>query len=157
MRRTPQQWLALFKVQNDSNLSIQDFCFEQHISKSSFYKHKARLMNNTSPYARMVRIVMLEKDLEDSVELCWCDPWSDDKFLIEKNSVGKIPALVCDSGITLSESPRQSRGFTCVNYTKAAAARSLEVNPNLLGRWVNEFKEDDAHARTVGSSTKLNA
>ena len=22
------------------------------------------------------------------------------------------------------------------NYTKAAAARSLEVNPNLLGRWV---------------------
>lgn len=62
------------------------------------------LLNNTSPYARMVRIVMLEKDLEDSVELCWCDPWSDDKFLIEKNSVGKIPALVCDSGITLSES-----------------------------------------------------
>jgi transposase len=32
------------------------------------------------------------------------------------------------------------------NYTKAAAARSLEVNPNLLGRWVNEFKEDDGHA-----------
>ena len=29
------------------------------------------------------------------------------------------------------------------NYSKAAAARSLEVNPNLLGRWVNEFKEDD--------------
>ncbi|MFT5452946.1 MAG: transposase [Enterobacterales bacterium] len=27
------------------------------------------------------------------------------------------------------------------NYTKAAAARSLEVNPNLLGRWVNEFEE----------------
>ncbi|MFT6507895.1 MAG: transposase [Colwellia polaris] len=32
------------------------------------------------------------------------------------------------------------------NYTKAAAARSLEVNPNFLGRWVNEFKEDDGHA-----------
>ena len=32
------------------------------------------------------------------------------------------------------------------NYTKAAAARSLEVNPNLLGRWVNEFEEDDGHA-----------
>ncbi len=32
------------------------------------------------------------------------------------------------------------------NYTKAAAARSLDVNPNLLGRWVNEFKEDDGHA-----------
>jgi transposase len=34
------------------------------------------------------------------------------------------------------------------NYTKAAA-RSLEVNPNLLGRWVNEFKEDDGHAFRV--------
>ena len=32
------------------------------------------------------------------------------------------------------------------NYTKAAASRSLDVNPNLLGRWVNEFKEDDGHA-----------
>jgi glutathione S-transferase len=62
------------------------------------------LLNNTSPYARMVRIVMLEKGLENSIELCWCDPWSDDKFLIEKNPAGKIPALVCDSGITLSES-----------------------------------------------------
>ena len=31
------------------------------------------------------------------------------------------------------------------NYTKAAASRSLDVNPNLLGRWVNELKEDDGH------------
>ena len=31
------------------------------------------------------------------------------------------------------------------NYTKAAATRSLEVNPNLLGRWVNEFKKDGGH------------
>lgn len=62
------------------------------------------LLNKTSPYARMVRIVMLEKGLAERVELCWSDPWSDDKFLIEKNSVGKTPALVCDSGVTLSES-----------------------------------------------------
>ena len=27
------------------------------------------------------------------------------------------------------------------NYSKAAA-RSFEVNPNLLGRWVKEFEED---------------
>ncbi|MFT5636839.1 MAG: transposase-like protein [Cognaticolwellia sp.] len=32
------------------------------------------------------------------------------------------------------------------NYTKAAAAISLEVTPNFLGRWVNEFEEDDGHA-----------
>jgi transposase len=32
------------------------------------------------------------------------------------------------------------------NYTKAVVARSLEVNPIILGRWVNEFKEDDGYA-----------
>jgi len=37
------------------------------------------------------------------------------------------------------------------NYTKAAAAGSLEVNPNLLGRWVNEFKEDDERSWRLGS------
>ena len=29
MRRTTQQWLALFQAQNDSDLSIKDFCLEQ--------------------------------------------------------------------------------------------------------------------------------
>jgi len=32
------------------------------------------------------------------------------------------------------------------NYTKAAAARSLEITPNLLGREVNELEYDDGHA-----------
>jgi len=41
MRRTQQQWLALFQAQNDSILSIKNFCLEQNISPSSFYKHKA--------------------------------------------------------------------------------------------------------------------
>jgi transposase len=31
------------------------------------------------------------------------------------------------------------------NYTKAAAAKNLGINPNILGRWVNEFEEDDGH------------
>ncbi len=32
------------------------------------------------------------------------------------------------------------------NYTKAEAARSLDIKPNLLGRWVKEFEDDDGHA-----------
>ena len=32
------------------------------------------------------------------------------------------------------------------NYSRAEAARSLEVNSNLLGRWVKEFEEDDGQA-----------
>ena len=32
------------------------------------------------------------------------------------------------------------------NYTKSAAAKSLGINPNILGRWVKEFEDDDGHA-----------
>lgn len=29
------------------------------------------------------------------------------------------------------------------NYSRAAASRNLDVNPNLLGRWVKEYQEQD--------------
>ena len=61
-------------------------------------------LNATSPYARLVRIVILEKALAEQVQLCWCDPWSDDPDLLSHNPVGRIPALVCDDGVALSES-----------------------------------------------------
>ncbi len=32
------------------------------------------------------------------------------------------------------------------NYTRAAAAKSLGVDPNILGRWVKEHEQDDGHA-----------
>jgi len=41
MRRTKQQWLTLFQIQQDSDLSVKKFCFEQGMSTSSFYKNKA--------------------------------------------------------------------------------------------------------------------
>jgi len=28
-------------------------------------------------------------------------------------------------------------------YSRAAASRNLDVNPNILGRWVTEFQEQD--------------
>ncbi|WP_421865713.1 glutathione S-transferase [Motiliproteus sp.] len=62
------------------------------------------LLNKTSPYARMARIAMLEKGLQDKVELCWCDPWNDDPQMLQHNPAGRIPALVTDHGLTLSES-----------------------------------------------------
>lgn len=61
-------------------------------------------LNKTSPYARMVRILVLEKGISDRVELCWCDPWNDDEALLAENPASKIPVLVCDSGIPISES-----------------------------------------------------
>lgn len=61
-------------------------------------------LNSTSPYARMVRIIVLEKGQAGAVTLRWCDPWADDADLLVANPAGRIPALVTDDGITLSES-----------------------------------------------------
>ena len=61
-------------------------------------------LNATSPYARLVRIVLLEKGLMDAVTLKWCDPWADDVDLLKANPAGRIPVLVTEEGTTLSES-----------------------------------------------------
>ncbi|WP_148252146.1 glutathione S-transferase N-terminal domain-containing protein [Aidingimonas lacisalsi] len=61
-------------------------------------------LNATSPYARVVRIVVLEKGLSHAVTLRCCDPWADDAPLLAVNPVGRVPALVTDEGVTLSES-----------------------------------------------------
>ncbi|MGE6608719.1 glutathione S-transferase family protein [Halomonas sp. NPDC076908] len=61
-------------------------------------------LNATSPYARLARIVLLEKGLSDAVTLKWCDPWADDAELLNANPAGRIPALVTEEGTTLSES-----------------------------------------------------
>ncbi|SDL20964.1 glutathione S-transferase [Franzmannia pantelleriensis] len=61
-------------------------------------------LNATSPYARMVRITVMEKGLAETVRLRWCDPWADDAALLEANPAGRIPALVTADGTALSES-----------------------------------------------------
>lgn len=48
MRRTQQQWLTVFQNQQDSDLSVKQFCLEQGISTSNFYKNKAIFTPKTS-------------------------------------------------------------------------------------------------------------
>lgn len=61
-------------------------------------------LNATSPYARLVRIVLLEKGLDEAVTLKWCDPWVDNPALLEINPAGRIPVLVTEEGTALTES-----------------------------------------------------
>ncbi|WP_166261307.1 glutathione S-transferase family protein [Marinobacter salicampi] len=61
-------------------------------------------LNSTSPYARVVRIVAVEKGLIEGISVRWCDPWADDQSLLEANPAGRVPALVTNDGVSLSES-----------------------------------------------------
>lgn len=61
-------------------------------------------LNATSPFARVARIVALEKGLQDQLELCWSDPWSDPTGLLQANPVGRIPVLITDTGAAIAES-----------------------------------------------------
>lgn len=85
-------------------------------------------LNATSPYARVVRIVILEKGLADAVTLCWCDPWADDDSLLTINPVGRIPALVTDDGTTLSES------LLIAHYLDTLASREPVLPAARLGQ-----------------------
>jgi glutathione S-transferase len=60
--------------------------------------------NVTSPYTRKVRIVLHEKGLFDSTEQILVDPWIDPAPLHAPVPVGRVPALVTDDGLVLSES-----------------------------------------------------
>lgn len=61
-------------------------------------------LNGTSPYARVVRIVALEKQIGDALDLSWVDPWSDDAALLGVNPHARVPVLLTDDGVALSES-----------------------------------------------------
>ena len=61
-------------------------------------------LNRTSPYARVARIVALEKGLESNLLLLWSDPWADEPDLLQRNPVGRVPILVTDDGQNIAES-----------------------------------------------------
>lgn len=60
-------------------------------------------LNNTSPYARIARIVLEEKG-QTAIETEVVDPWADAPQLLEANSAGRVPTLVTDDGQCLTES-----------------------------------------------------
>ena len=57
-----------------------------------------------SPYARMARIMVLEKLLEDRVEIVPALTRSTDSPYYKINPSGRVPYLICDDGVGLEES-----------------------------------------------------
>lgn len=63
------------------------------------------LLSYTSPFARKVRIVALEKQLADRIELIEVNVVADPNSVIASNPLGQIPALVLEDGGPLYDSP----------------------------------------------------
>ena len=61
-------------------------------------------LNTSSPYARVVRVCLYEKQLIERTELCWCDPWAADSELVQITPLSRIPTLVTDEGDVITES-----------------------------------------------------
>lgn len=62
-------------------------------------------MSPTSPYARKVRAVILEKGLGDQVEAVPTDPHASSTDLLAQNPLSKIPVLDLADGTALFDSP----------------------------------------------------
>ncbi|OYQ32375.1 hypothetical protein CHU95_16360 [Niveispirillum lacus] len=58
----------------------------------------------TSPYARKVLALAMEKQALDRLQVVTIDPWSDPADLLSAIPSGKVPALVTDEGWCLGES-----------------------------------------------------
>ncbi|MDD2873304.1 MAG: glutathione S-transferase N-terminal domain-containing protein, partial [Azoarcus sp.] len=61
------------------------------------------LASLTSPYARKIRILLAEKSLP--FELVVDSPWEANTRVPDVNPLGKVPALVLDSGEVFFDSP----------------------------------------------------
>lgn len=61
-------------------------------------------VNPTSPFARIVRVIVLEKGLADHVTLVWSDPWNHDPALLAAHPLLRIPVLVTEDGHAIAES-----------------------------------------------------
>jgi glutathione S-transferase len=59
----------------------------------------------TSPYVRKVTATIIELGLGDRIERVATNPWDSDTDLPDANPIGKVPALICDNGSVLYDSP----------------------------------------------------
>ena len=59
----------------------------------------------TSPYARIIRIVIFEKKLNDQIEFIWIKTRVPDDPMYTINPSGRIPFLLLDDGMGIEDTP----------------------------------------------------
>lgn len=59
----------------------------------------------TSPYARKVRVFLIETGLDKSVTMVPTNPWSAETDLGRDNPLGRVPVLIDDEGHRIFDSP----------------------------------------------------
>lgn len=61
-------------------------------------------LNKASPYARLALVIAHEKDLAQSLELVWIDPWASSEALLAVSPLSRVPVLVTDDGVAIADS-----------------------------------------------------
>ena len=61
-------------------------------------------LNQASPYARLIRILLVETELDTETEMIFVDPWESPDELLMANPASKVPALTLKDGTRLVES-----------------------------------------------------
>ena len=61
-------------------------------------------LNQASPYARLIRVLLVETGLDTETELIFVDPWESPDELLIANPASKVPALTLKDGTQLVES-----------------------------------------------------
>ncbi|MDT8449525.1 MAG: glutathione S-transferase N-terminal domain-containing protein [Wenzhouxiangellaceae bacterium] len=59
--------------------------------------------STASPYARLVRAVVIEKGLDDDIAIQWVNPWDSPDALIRANPFSRVPALETADGTVVTE------------------------------------------------------
>lgn len=85
--------------------------------------------SSTSPYARKVRLAIIEKGLGDLVEEILVDPFQDNLDLRAVNPLRRVPALRLDDGKSLFDSP------VICHYLDDLSERCPLVPKTGWGRW----------------------
>ncbi len=99
----------------------------------------------TSPYARMARIVVLEKRLDGRVEIVPATTRVEGSAYYEINPSGRVPYLVCADGSALEDS-----AVICRYLDHLDGAPTLEPAPDPADPWAAQRLEASARSMLDG-------